>query len=286
MVGRTVELVGRRQDGTEFPLELSLASRRHDGAPTFIGIIRDITRRRETEQALRRYAADLETANQELEAFSYSVSHDLRAPLRGIHGFSQAVLEDYGDRLDPQGADYLGRVCAAAERMGVLIDDLLELSRASRVEMQRDRVDLSRLAERIAAELTASDPERHVEFRIAAGLACEGDRRLLEVALQNLLGNAWKFTGKRDRAVIEVGRTDTAERAYFVRDNGAGFDMSYADKLFDPFQRLHEVRDFAGSGVGLALVQRIIRRHGGRVWAEGLVDRGATFYLTLPDCDT
>ncbi len=282
VIGRTVELVGRRKDGAEFPLELSLASRRQDGAPTFIGIIRDISRRKETEQALRHYAADLEAANQELEAFNYSVSHDLRAPLRSIHGFSQAVLEDYRERLDPDGVDLLGRVCAAAERMGVLIDDLLELSRASRAEIQRDRVDLSGLAERIAAELAAADPERRVEFRIAGGLTCEGDQRLLEVVLQNLMGNAWKFTGKRDRAVIEVGMTDGATRAYFVRDNGAGFDMTYADKLFDPFQRLHQARDFAGSGVGLALVQRIIRRHGGRVWAEGLVDRGATFYFTLP----
>ena len=283
VVGRTVELVGRRQDGTEFPLELSLASRQEDGARTFIGIIRDITRRKETEQVLRRYAADLEVANQELEAFSYSVSHDLRAPLRSIHGFSQAVLEDSGDRLDPEGVDALGRVCAAAERMGVLIDDLLELSRAARVEMQRDRVDLSVLAERIAAGLTAADSQRRVEFRIARGLVCEGDRRLLEVVLQNLMGNAWKFTGKRDRAMIEVGITDADARAFFVRDNGAGFDMTYADKLFDPFQRLHQARDFAGSGVGLALVQRIVRRHGGRVWAEGVVDRGATFYFTLPD---
>jgi PAS domain S-box-containing protein len=283
VVGRTVELVGRRKDGTEFPLELSLASRRHDTAPAFIGIIRDITERKEAEQVLRRYAGDLETANKELEAFSYSVSHDLRAPLRSIHGFSQAVLEDNRDRLDPQGIQHLGRVCAAAEHMGVLIDDLLELSRAVRADMRRERVDLSRLAKRIAAELAATDPGRRVEFRIADGLTCKGDQHLLALVLRNFLENAWKFTAKRDRAVVEVGVADADERPYFVRDNGAGFDMRYADKLFQPFQRLHAARDFAGTGIGLALVQRIIHRHSGRVWAEGAAGQGATFYFTLPD---
>lgn len=283
VVGRTVELVGRRKDGTEFPLELSLASRRRDGAPAFIGIIRDITERKEAEQVLRRYAADLETANKELEAFSYSVSHDLRAPLRSIHGFSHAVLEDHRDRLDPQGVQYLGRVCAAAEHMGALIDDLLELSRAVRAEMRRERVDLSRLANRIAAELATTDPDRRVQFRIADGLTCRGDQHLLALVMRNFLENAWKFTAKRDRAVIEVGVADADEGAYFVRDNGAGFDMKYADKLFQPFQRLHATRDFAGTGIGLALVQRIIHRHGGRVWAKSAPDRGATFYFTLPD---
>jgi PAS domain S-box-containing protein len=281
VVGRTVELVGRRKDGAEFPLELSLASRRQGSAPAFTGIIRDITERKEAEQVLRRYAADLETANKELEAFSYSVSHDLRAPLRSIHGFSQAVLEDHRDRLDAQGVQYLGRVCTAARHMGTLIDDLLELSRAIRAEMRREHVDLSRLAKRSAAELAATDPDRRVEFRIAEGLTCKGDQHLLALVLRNLLENGWKFTAKRDGAVVEVGVAD--EGAYFVRDNGAGFDMKYAHKLFQPFHRLHATRDFAGTGIGLALVQRIIRRHGGRVWAEAAADRGATFYFTVPD---
>lgn len=283
VVGRTVELVGRRKDGAEFPIELSLASRQPDGAPEFIGIIRDITQRKETERELQRYAAELEAANKELEAFSYSVSHDLRAPLRSIHGFSQAVLEDYEEHLDAQGIDYLRRVCAGAERMGTLIDDLLELSRATRTEMERQQVDLSQLGERIARDVAAANPDRHVDFRIARGLTCEGDQELLTLVLRNLLENAWKFTAKEDGAVIEIGVTDDEKRAFFVRDNGAGFDASYADKLFQPFQRLHSPRDFAGTGIGLALVQRIIHRHGGRVWAAGAVERGATFYFTVPD---
>lgn len=282
VVGRTVEFIGRRKDGTQFPLELSLASRRVEGVPAFIGIIRDVTKRKESEQAIRRYAADLEAANQDLEAFSYSVSHDLRAPLRSIHGFSQAVLEDHQERLDEQGVDYLGRVCAAAQHMGALIDDLLELSRATRAEMRREPVDLTQLADRVVAELVAANPDREVDVRVVEELTCHGDHRLLTLMLRNLIGNAWKFTSNQDRAVVELGTTNGAEPAYFVRDNGAGFDMNYADKLFQPFQRLHSSREFEGTGIGLALVQRVIHRHGGKVWAEGAVHQGATFYFTLP----
>jgi signal transduction histidine kinase len=236
----------------------------------------------ERTDALRRYATDLEAVNQELEAFSYSVSHDLRAPLRAIHGFSQALLEEHGGRLDAEGTDHLRRVCAAADRMGQLIDDLLELSRVTRSEMRAEAVDLSQLAHRVLGELQQSHPGRRVDVRIGDGLVAFGDQRLLRLALQNLLDNAWKFTSRRDGATIEVGRRNGADPAFFVRDDGAGFDMMYVGKLFGVFQRLHAPSDFPGTGVGLAIVQRIVHRHGGRVWAEAEPGRGATFYFTLP----
>jgi len=277
----TRELVGRRHDGTEFPVELSLASWRHDGRMAFTGIIRDITDRLGREQAVRGYASELEAANRELEAFSYSVSHDLRAPLRAIHGFSQALAEDYEGRLDEQGVRLLDRVRAAAERMGLLIDDLLELSRATRAEMAREPIDLTELARGIAAELVANEPHRNVNVRVADGLVTTADPPLLKLVLANLIENAWKFTGKLEQAVIEVGLAE-ATSEFFVRDNGAGFDMAYVDKLFHPFQRLHPESEFKGTGVGLALVQRIVHRHGGRTRAEGNVGVGASFYFTLP----
>lgn len=225
----------------------------------------------------------LEAANQELEAFSYSVSHDLRAPLRSIDGFSQALLEDYPDRLDPRGVDYLQRLRAGSQRMGVLIDDLLRLSRVTRAEMRREVIDLTATAEAIAAALRHTAPERGATFHIQPGLKTVGDPRLLRVALENLLGNAWKFTAKRAAATIEFGATErNGADAFFVRDNGAGFDMAYAEKLFTPFQRLHGTTEFEGTGIGLATVQRIMARHGGQIWAEAAPDRGATFYFTLP----
>lgn len=282
VVGRTVELSGRRKDGTEFPVELSLASWSRGGEPSFAAIIRDITTRKETDAAIRRSASELEAANKELEAFSYSVSHDLRAPLRGLDGFAQALLEDYTQVLDETGQDYLQRVRAASQRMAALIDDLLDLSRVTRAELRREPVDLSALARGIAADLHKSAPKRKVEFVIPEDVSAHGDRRLLRVVLENLLGNAWKFTAKRSGAAIEFGVTDhDGERVYFVRDNGAGFDMTYADKLFAPFQRLHAPADFEGTGIGLATVQRIVHRHGGRVWAEAGVNRGATISFTL-----
>jgi light-regulated signal transduction histidine kinase (bacteriophytochrome)/HAMP domain-containing protein len=236
----------------------------------------------ELEQRVLQRTAQLEAANKELEAFSYSVSHDLRAPLRSIDGFSQALLEDYTDRLDRQGKDYLTRVRGASQRMAQLIDDLLMLSRVARSEMRRARVDLSAMAQTIAAELQQIQPARLVTFVIAEGLVVEGDARLLRVVLENLLGNAWKFTGKHTCARIEFGVTEQdGRRAFYVRDDGAGFDMAYADKLFGAFQRLHASSDFEGTGIGLATVQRIIHRHGGQVWAEGAVEQGATFYFTL-----
>lgn len=225
---------------------------------------------------------ELEATNRELESFSYSVSHDLRAPLRSIDGFSQILLEDYADSLDEEGADYLGRVRAASQRMGQLIDDLLTLSRTARVSLRREAVDLSEIAGSVAAELRRRDPERGIEFVITEGVRASGDPRLLRVALENLLGNAWKFTARTPEAKIEFGAIRSSERAaYFVRDNGAGFDMAYAGKLFGAFQRLHSPEEFEGTGIGLATVQRVIRRHGGDVWAVGEVSTGATFYFTL-----
>lgn len=234
------------------------------------------------EERVATRTAQLEAANEELESFSYSVSHDLRAPLRAVHGFSRAVLEDHGDGLPPAAKADLQRVCAGAERMGRLIDDLLELSRATRVEIRRERVDLGHLARRIVDDLKASSEGRVVDIRIADGLEAHADPSLIELALRNLLHNAWKFTSRRSRATIEVGRSLDGE-AFFVRDDGAGFDPTYRDKLFEPFQRLHSERDFPGTGVGLALVARILHRHGGEVWAEGEEGRGATFFFTLPE---
>lgn len=233
-------------------------------------------------QRVAERTAELQAANRELEAFAYSVSHDLRAPLRALEGFSIALLSRYQGQLDEQGQHYLNRIRAATQRMDQLINDLLTLSHVSRYEMTRQTVDLSTLAREIAAELRAQDPHRQVEFTIADGMAAHGDAHLLRIALENLLGNAWKFTAPRSPAHIQVGMADRAgERVYFVRDNGVGFDMAYADKLFAPFQRLHSLHEFPGTGIGLATVQRIIARHGGRVWAEAKVDGGATFYFML-----
>lgn len=234
------------------------------------------------EQRVRQRTAQLRAINEELESFSYSISHDLRAPLRSINGFSQALLEDYADKLDEEGKDHLGRVKAGSERMADLIDDLLHLSHTTRGKMSHERVDLSALFRSVARELEQSYPEREVELVVEDGLVAEGDERLLRVALENLLRNAWKFTGKQSRAYIEFGFAEhEGTPAYFVRDNGVGFDMTYSRNLFGAFQRLHDESEFSGTGIGLATVQRVIRRHGGSVWAEGAVGRGATFYFTL-----
>jgi signal transduction histidine kinase len=238
--------------------------------------------RDELELRVADRTAQLEVANKELESFSYSVSHDLRAPLRSIDGFSQALLEDYGDKLDDQGRSDLRRVRAATQRMAQLIDDMLDLSRVTRGEMHREAVNLSAIVKAVAQELAAAEPHRRVAFVIADGLRAEGDARLLRVLVENLLRNAWKFTAKHAAAKIEFGiDQNNGKPVYFVRDDGAGFDMAYAGKLFGAFQRLHAMTEFAGTGIGLATVQRIVHRHGGRVWAEGKVDQGATFYFTL-----
>ncbi|HEV2274049.1 MAG TPA: CHASE3 domain-containing protein [Acidobacteriaceae bacterium] len=230
------------------------------------------------EERVRLRTADLEASNRELEAFSYSVSHDLRAPLRTVDGFSLALEEDYGALIDGHGLDYLRRIREGVQRMGQLIDSLLQLSRVTRAETSQERVDLSELARTIAADLSVQNETRTITFAIHPGLECVGDPRLLRAAFENLLENAVKFTSRTPRAEIEVGRSDGA---YFVRDNGAGFDMRYVDKLFGAFNRLHGDREFRGSGIGLATVARIIRRHHGKIWAEGEVGRGATFWFTL-----
>jgi DNA-binding response OmpR family regulator len=230
-----------------------------------------------------RLATELERKNKELEAFSYSVSHDLRAPLRGIDGFSQALLEDYGENLDEQGKDYLRRIRANAQRMGSLIDDLLLLSRVTRAELHVTPIDLAPIAAEVVAELKRRDPERNVSITIEPHQAVLGDRGLLLIVLENLIGNAWKFSSKADGAEISVGSTtESGERACFVRDNGAGFDMQYASKMFSPFQRFHTEAEYKGTGIGLSIVHRIIDRLGGRVWAESSPGAGATFFFTLP----
>jgi signal transduction histidine kinase len=235
------------------------------------------------ERERERAETDLRLSNKELEAFSYSVAHDLRAPLRGINGFSRALLEDWGDKLDAEATDYLRRIAAAAQRMGELIDALLALSRVTRTEVRRETVDLTRVAEAIVLHLRQGQPDRAVEFVSQPGVSAHGDPTLLRAILENLLANSWKFTANRVGARIAFGaETKDGERVYFVRDNGAGFDMAYAKKLFTPFQRLHSTAEFAGTGVGLATVQRIVQRHGGRIWADGAVGQGATFQFTIP----
>lgn len=228
-----------------------------------------------------RLMKELAFSNQELEAFSRSVSHDLRAPLRGIAGFSKILLEDHAPKLGDEIKGYLQRISAAAEKMGQLIDGLLSLSRISREGLRKQDVDLSRIFTAIMSELQTTDPERQMRLTVAPGLIAQGDRRLLEIALQNLLSNAWKFTSKKSSPRIEFGRLADKDGTYFIKDNGAGFDMKYGDKLFGVFQRLHAASDFEGTGIGLATVRRIIERHGGRIWAEGAVNEGATFYFTL-----
>jgi signal transduction histidine kinase len=230
----------------------------------------------------RRQAQATEVANRELEAFSYSVSHDLRGPLRAIDGFSQALIED--EQLSPGGVSNLGRVRAAAQRMSELIDDLLRLSRVSRGALTKNPVDLSAIVEGVLADLRKASPERDVTASIQPGVTAIADARLIRITFENLLGNAWKFTAKTPGARIEFGTREDPERGavYFVRDNGAGFDMAYADRLFGAFQRLHTDKEFPGTGIGLATVQRIVRRHGGDIWAESAVGEGATFQFTLP----
>jgi light-regulated signal transduction histidine kinase (bacteriophytochrome) len=234
-------------------------------------------------QGLQQAVVNLKAVNRELESFSYSVSHDLRAPLRSIDGFSQALLEDCVDQLDVTGQDYLRRIRNATQRMGNLIDDLLNLSQVTRSAMNLESVNLSLLASNICNEFHRTEPDRQVEFSVQPGIIARGDARLLQVLLMNLLTNAWKFTAGHLQARIEFGTIadETDIPVYFIRDDGAGFDMAFANKLFGPFQRLHSIQDFPGNGIGLATVQRIAHRHGGKVWAEGAVEQGATFYFTL-----
>lgn len=286
-------VAGRRKDGVEVLLNISLAKVELQGERVVVAMARDITEQRraeeeirllnnELENRVRTRTNELEVANKELEAFSYSVSHDLRAPLRAIDGFSRILEEEYSTQLSGEGSDYLRRICNGAQRMSALIDDLLQLSRLSRTDMTHLKVDLSHVANDVVAQLATLEPHRQLRLSIEPGLVATGDERLLHILLTNLIGNAWKYTAKTDQARIEFGvNKEQTPPIYFVRDNGAGFDMKYAGKLFSPFQRLHRVEDFPGTGIGLATAARIVRRHGGRIWADAKPDQGATFYFTL-----
>jgi PAS domain S-box-containing protein len=288
-----------KKDHTVFPVELrTYLIRDKNGKPSGMwAFIRDITKRKRAEEEIQKLnkeneqrLGDLTVVNKELEAFSYSVSHDLRAPLRSIDGFSLALLEDYIDRLDETGKNYFHRIRSAVQKMSELIDGLLILSRLTRTELRQEPVDLSDMTKHLIIELQNRQPDRPVKFVIAEGATTHGDALMLRVALQNLLGNAWKFTRKHPTAMIEFGMmesdgqeaTDKSQTIFYVRDDGAGFDMAYSDKLFGAFQRLHSNVDFPGIGIGLTTVQRIIHRHGGRIWAKGELEKGATFYFTLP----
>jgi light-regulated signal transduction histidine kinase (bacteriophytochrome) len=291
------EVVHTRRDGGRIVVASHWVLHKNelDEPRAILEVNNDITERKRAEEEVRRLnealeqrvrerTAQLQAANKELEAFSYSVSHDLRAPLRHINGFSQALLEDYAEQLDATAKNYLQEVRGASQEMAQLIDDVLQLARVTRSEMRNEVVDLSEVARSVVAELWKRDAGRAAAVRIEEGLSVRGDKRLLRIMLGNLLGNAWKFSSKQERPEIAFGRgQEDGETFYFVRDNGAGFDMAFADKLFGAFQRLHTADEFEGTGIGLATVQRIVNRHGGRVWAEGAVSKGATFYFTLPE---
>lgn len=299
-VVRNREVVMRHATGRPMNILLSAVRVELRGRPYLCTVMRDVTEAKAAERALRSAqsalrelnleleervrsrTAELESSLRELESFSYSVSHDLRSPLRGINGFASLLAEDYGERLDDTGRDYLKRIASATVRMGDLIDELLDLARISRVPMRKAPIDLAGMCRLIVGELHEIEPGRRLEATIAASLPAVADHGLMRVAVSNLIGNAWKFTGNTACARIEIGvRTVDGERQYFVRDNGAGFDMTNSALLFRPFSRLHRPSEFPGTGIGLATVARIVQRHGGRVWAEGSVGRGATFYFTL-----
>jgi light-regulated signal transduction histidine kinase (bacteriophytochrome) len=276
-----LELRLRYATGAPYYAELNVTPVIKSGAAVLQGISRDISARKSLETALKQTNTDLETINKELEAFSYTIANDLRAPLRTIEGFARAIIEDYQDRLDSTATDYFSRIRAATHRMDQYIEAMWALSSVSRRELAENTVDLHELAEAIAGGLQRKQPERKVDFVIADGVKVKGDRVMLRIALENLLDNAWKFTGNRPAARIEFGVIETdGKKNFFVRDNGAGFNMAFADQLFQPFHRLHTMSEFPGIGIGLAIANNIIKRHGGRMWAEGEVDKGATFFFS------
>ena len=276
-----VEIEG--EDGVLFQdVRIAPFRNKKGGVLGMVIVLRDITDRIQAEKDAARYAVELEAANKELEAFSYSVSHDLRAPLRAIKGFSELLADKYKDKLEKEGQENLQRVLDASRQMGSLIEDLLRLSRVSSSEMSRQKVNISELADKITRNLLGSQPDRTVNFNIDPDMFADCDPGLIRVVLENLLGNSWKFTGKQQHSKIAFGCEESVDqKTFFVRDNGVGFDMAYAEKMFAPFQRLHSSSEFEGTGIGLATVQRIIRKHGGRVWVEAKVGEGATFYFTL-----
>ncbi len=277
----------------EFPVHVSINQINWYGTSAFVAVVRDFTERKQAEEEIKKLNQELEkrvaertlqleATNKELKAFAYSVSHDLRTPLRSIDGFSQVLFEDYHGKIDAQGKDYLQRIRSATQRMAQLIDDMLNLSRINRYDINIQQVNLSEMVKEIADNLHESQPERQVEFIIQENIKILADGNLLRIVIENLIGNAWKFTSKKASATIELGmKSHNGKKTYFIRDDGAGFDSKYAQKLFSAFQRLHDSKEFPGTGVGLATVQRIIHRHGGNMWAEGEVEKGATFYFTL-----
>jgi PAS domain S-box-containing protein len=291
----TIEASFMRKNGTALPVEISARLFKIDDQTFLQAIIRDISERKTKEEEIRRLnssleervqerTSQLESANKELESFAYSVSHDLRAPLRGIDGWSQALMDDYKDKLGEKGSQILGRIRAETQRMGQLIDDLLRFSRDTRAELNRQEVDMTGVVQTITTRLQQANPNRPIKFVVQQGLKTQGDARLLEMALSNLLENAVKFTTKSPQPLILFGEVNKdGKRAFFVHDNGVGFDMAYAQKLFKVFQRLHKASDYPGTGIGLATVQRIINRHGGKIWAEAQIDQGATFYFTIKE---
>ncbi len=292
VIGGTREVAGRRKDGSEFPIELAVGEVHVEGRRLFTGFVRDITARKEAERQVARLgaetverAAQLEAANKELEAFSYSVSHDLRAPLRHVHGYVALLKKALGDSLPEKAARHLEVIISASTQMGQLIDDLLAFSRIGRTEMHRGTVNLDELVQGCVASLAAETGGRNITWHIAALPAVAGDPAMLRKVFANLLDNAVKYTGPRNPAEIEIGTrgNEDGRTVFFVRDNGVGFDMQFADKLFGVFQRLHTSEEFEGTGIGLANVRRIITRHGGRVWPEAVLDRGATFFFTLEE---